>query len=297
MKSESSYYIHGVGAVSPAGWDLPSLLTALRERPTLPLRPLQPPGAHAGPQHLAYRVPTAPRLPCLQHARIRRTSSMTWFAAAAGLEALGPDTLLATQSGTHRLGLVCAVMNACVQYSSRFYGEVLRDPATASPILFPETVFNAPTSHLAVLCGASGAVTTVIGGRHAFLSALDQASLWLDQDLIDSCLVVCAEEADWLSAEALIAARHTTPSSEGAAALHISRLPGSGSRTRRIHLLPPPGAAPGTEEDDTHLTQLLGESFAASAGFHCAAAAAAPQPMLIRCTDFHHPPRHLYFAH
>ena len=122
-----------------------------------------------------------------------------------------------------RLGLVFCVMNACVQYSGRFFSEVLRDPPTASPILFPETVFNAPGSHLAVLCGVSGAVTTLVGDRDVFLSGLAQASAWLQDGLVDACLVVAAEEADWLSAEALSIQFPGKTAGEGAAALLLER--------------------------------------------------------------------------
>jgi len=35
------------------------------------------------------------------------------------------------------------------------YDETLRDPTTASPLFFPETVFNAPASHIAALLGTT----------------------------------------------------------------------------------------------------------------------------------------------
>lgn len=208
-----------VAAASPQG------AAALLPPPTL----LKPPAGTDGPDRYALRVPAAPPLEFLRHPRLRRTSPISWFAAAAGMEAM------AARPGTDsaRLGLVFCVMNACVQYSGRFFSEVLRDPPTASPILFPETVFNAPGSHLAVLCGVSGAVTTLVGDRNVFFSGLEQASAWLQDGLVDACLVVAAEEADWLSAEALsIQSPGKTPG-EGAAALLLERK-GSGQSLAQL---------------------------------------------------------------
>ena len=63
------------------------------------------------------------------------------------------------QSGALRLGIVACTMAGSVAYSRRFYEEVLREPATASPLVFPETVFNAPASHLAAYLGTLRPVT------------------------------------------------------------------------------------------------------------------------------------------
>ncbi len=55
-------------------------------------------------------------------------------------------------------------------YSRRFYEEVLRDPATASPLIFPETVFNAPASHLAAFLGTTAINYTLVGDEGTFLA-------------------------------------------------------------------------------------------------------------------------------
>ena len=73
---------------------------------------------------------------------------VTELAAAAALEALG-DSANAVREGRCRLGIVFCVMAGCVNYSRRFYQETLEDPSTASPLIFPETVFNARESESA----------------------------------------------------------------------------------------------------------------------------------------------------
>ena len=89
------------------------------------------------------------------------------------------------------------------RYSRRFYSEVLADPATASPIVFPETVLNAPASHLGALLGSTGINYTLVGDGAEFLGGLEIATEWLLDGEVDGVLVVASEEADWLSAEAL----------------------------------------------------------------------------------------------
>src|SRR5688572_15770058 len=104
----------------------------------------------------------------LNHPRLRRASPITRFAVGAAQEALDmaePDT----PGNRETLGIVLCVMTGCVNYSRRFYDEVLREPSTASPLVFPETVFNAPSSHLAAVLGAGGMNYTLVGDPSSFL--------------------------------------------------------------------------------------------------------------------------------
>jgi 3-oxoacyl-(acyl-carrier-protein) synthase len=153
---------------------------------------------------------------------LRRTSPISQFAVAAALEALGTDASKVT-AGQHRLGIVLCVMSGCVNYSRRFYDEVLRDPATASPLVFPETVFNAPSSHLAALLGTTAINYTLVGDSGSFLLGVVVAADWLRQGLVDGCLVVAAEECDWLTADAFRLFTRQMTVSEGAGALYLRR--------------------------------------------------------------------------
>jgi len=92
----------------------------------------------------AARSTTRPKLAFLAHARLRRTSPMSLYAAAAAMEALRGASYI--PKAGHRLGIIFCVTAGCVQYSRRFYDEAWRNPPTASPLVFPETVFNAPSS-------------------------------------------------------------------------------------------------------------------------------------------------------
>ena len=142
----SKIFVHGLGAVSPAGWGVPALSSALNTGAPLPVQTVSRPGWEK-PLHLR-SVPPPPVPPAfLAHPRLRRSGAMTQNAVGAACEALGDD-VKRVQSGELRLGIIVCLMPGCVTYSRRFYEEVLRDPATASPLIFPETVFNAPASHL-----------------------------------------------------------------------------------------------------------------------------------------------------
>ncbi len=209
--------IQGWGAVSPAGWSAAALADAVLAGTELPAT-------------LEQRQPDAPALPCkrvpapdtpppwLRHARLRRVSPITRFAVAAALEALGSNPPPGAA-----LGIVFAVQNGGVNFSRRFYAEVLENPSLASPILFPETVFNAPSSHLASLLGAPALNNTVVGDAGGFLVALDMAAQWLDEGRVSDCLIVAAEEQDWLSAEALALYPGAKTATEGAVALWLRR--------------------------------------------------------------------------
>jgi 3-oxoacyl-(acyl-carrier-protein) synthase len=173
------------------------------------------------------RVPAAGREQVPKHPRLRRASPLARFAAAAAAEALGPERTAAVAAGRLRLGVVFTLMNGCVNYSNRFYGEVLDDPLLASPILFPETVFNAPASHLSALFGSTGPNDTLLGDGAGFFPALELAADWLVRGEVDGCLVVAAEELDWLSTEALRLYSRGYIAAEGAAALYLEAGGGS----------------------------------------------------------------------
>lgn len=229
-------FISGTGAVTPAGWGAAALLDALKH------------GAEILPTHLerttdsgnpvltpVLRVPME-NAAVPKSARLRRTSPISKFAAAAAMEALGAERLAASLEGKLRVGVIFTLTNGCVNYSNRFFGEVLGDPSLASPILFPETVFNAPSSHLSAMIGSTAPNDSLIGDGSGFVTGIDLAAEWIERGDVDGCLIVAAEEIDWLSAEALrLYSRQLIPS-EGAGAIYLEPA-GPGVR---LDLLPDP---------------------------------------------------------
>lgn len=212
----------GSGAVSAAGWRTPDFIQCCLERthpPTTELpRPAEVPRAWPSLARLVPGTPPAELLP--KSPRLRRASSITKFEVAAAVQALGAAGY-ALDALPPRLGIVHVLQNGCVQYSVRFYAELQVQPELPSPLIFPETVFNAPASHLAQCLGARGMVTTLIGEPNHVVEALFTARQWLDEDLVDACLIVASEESDWLSCEALTYYHPGLVATEGAAALVV----------------------------------------------------------------------------
>lgn len=220
-----SHAIHfsGAGAVSAGGWGVDALLALLDggKPETSSLRRETNGRTIETP---VLRVP-AEGAPALKFGRLRRASPISKFAAAALLEAVGESRLAAIADGSLRVGVIFTMMNGCVNYSNRFFGEALADPSTASPILFPETVFNAPSSHLSAMIGSSAANDTLIGDSAGFATGIDLACEWIARGDVDGCVVLASEEIDWLSAEGLGFYSASYLPAEGAAAIYLDTDP------------------------------------------------------------------------
>lgn len=210
----------GTGAVSPAGWTVTALEQSAVAATPLPHETIARPG---WPEGLAIRrVPAlAPPPAWMRHPRMRRVSPIARYTTVAALAALG-EHAAAVADGSLRLGVVYCVMAGCVNYSARFYREVIVDPATASPLVFAETVFNAPASHLAALLGVPLINYTLVADDTALVQGLATAAGWLADDRIDACLVIGAEEVDWLTADALHLFNRTAITTEGAGAVLLT---------------------------------------------------------------------------
>ncbi len=212
--------ITGLGAVSPAGWGVKSLREALAANAPLPTTSLARPGWEK-PLRVRSVPASSTKLAALAHPRLRRVSPITRFAVASAIEAIGGE--VGNISQPHRLGVIFCVMSGCVNYSRRFYDEVLKDPPSASPLVFPETVFNAPSSHLAALLGAGGMNYTIVGDPGTFLQGLALGADWLLRDSADRVLVVGAEEIDWATADSFRMFSRRLVLAEGSGAVLLAR--------------------------------------------------------------------------
>lgn len=215
--------LSGWGAVTPAGWGMAAVRQALDRNEPLPATALLRPD---GISPLSARLvpPPYPRPAFMAHPRLRRASDLTHYAAAAVLEAMGmEDPSRHPQRG--QLGLIFCLLAGCTQYSARFFHEVISDPATASPVLFPETVYNAPASHIAVLLGDAPHATTLIGDSATFLQGVALGARWLLEGSVERCVVVGAEETNWLLADALWSLNRGDVLSGGAGAVVLRPSP------------------------------------------------------------------------
>lgn len=222
-------FVRGLGAVSAAGWTAGEMISAVATRRPLPATDVPRAAGDREWEVTARLVPPAPPGLLPKHPRLRRASPVTRFMVVAAQEALK-----GVEFDPRRLGILVVMTNACVQFTSRFYNEVIHTPALASPLLFPETVFNAPASHLATLLGASGPVSTIVGESNIIAEALRMAGMWLESGLVDHCLVIGAEEADALALEGMTYYHKRLVGGEGAGALLLA-LEGNGPRIEAVH--------------------------------------------------------------
>jgi hypothetical protein len=229
--------IAGIGCVTPLGCDLDEIWKriAAGERPAL----TEVANPETGRKFQAAHIPPAMVAHVAREPRLRRSSAISLFAAAAGGAALADSGIELAAEMKARTAVVFGVSNGGVQYTRRFYEQIVKQGAnTASPLLFPETVYNAPASHLAAILGMDGATYTLVGDGTVGLQALEFGAQLLAIGDADHVLVVAAEELDWILLEAHRAWRllacdqcavpHSQPHTgtllaEGAAAVVLSR--------------------------------------------------------------------------
>ncbi len=227
--------ISGLGMVSPFGTDVGDTWRRISAGERAPLSQLTSTLSSRTFPYLA--VPRESVREYERHPRLRRSSEISHYAAIAGMKALHDAGL---DEKTGRIGVVFGISSGGVRYTTRFYHDIISTGAgTASPLLFPETVYNAPASHLAALLGLDGMSYTLVGDSMVGLSALSLGADLVGTGQLDHCVVVASEEAEWILCEAFRRSRFFTNSdetkpfggpgnrgtvfSEGAAAVVLSR--------------------------------------------------------------------------
>lgn len=181
------------------------------------------------------RVPMEMLEDVAAHPRLRRAGKVSLLAAAAAKDALA-DAGLEPNANPH-LPAVFVTSDGGVSYTSRFFGDVARQgTGSGSPLLFPETVYNAPASHVANLLGSSAEFLTLVGDASAAIAAIAQASLLLSSHC-PYVLVLAANECDPLASAGYSRwgfltsplSSHGHILSDGAAALLLSHQPSRSS--------------------------------------------------------------------
>ncbi|MES2308723.1 MAG: hypothetical protein V4507_07675 [Verrucomicrobiota bacterium] len=151
--------------------------------------------------------------------RFRRSTPLSLFLMEATAQAIQP------LSSLDQVGLIVVTFTGSITYSRRFYQEIVEGGArAASPMMFPETVFNSPASHIAAQLQLGGPIYSLMGDESAWIAGLETASLWIQLKQARSVVVVAGYEIDAMSIEAYHAAgwiRKGLISTEGAGALLV----------------------------------------------------------------------------
>lgn len=227
--------ILGFGCVTSHGNNWETVWERICNRESPPREILTGPGGLSPVE--VFKV-ARPEIPSAIGARLRRSSSISYYACVAAADAV-------QQAGPlpdGRTALVFATSNGSVVYTQRFYGEVVARGA-GSPLLFPETVYNAPASHVAAMLGLDGTVLTLVSDSTAGTNALSTAADLIQSGMADRCLVVAAEELDWISCEGYRRWKLASPVgqkqgailSEGAVAMLLGPGSSDGVQIIRVH--------------------------------------------------------------
>jgi 3-oxoacyl-(acyl-carrier-protein) synthase len=233
-------YISGTRWVTPLGTgsDVFDAIVAGKTPPVSEIGGMEGHGAHA-----AALVPQALLEPVAKLPRFRRSSRISLAAAdaafiagaraAEGLARAGKDC----EALAGRVAIIFAASDGGVIYTRKFYDQVVRQ-GSGSPLFFPETVYNAPGSHIAAMHCVDGISYTLVGDASVGLAALRLGVDLLESGQADACIVTGAEEVDWVLCEAYaqwrlagstaieIGSNRGTLLAEGAAAIVLTREPG-----------------------------------------------------------------------
>jgi 3-oxoacyl-(acyl-carrier-protein) synthase len=195
-----SLAIAGMGWVTPLGRGVDSVWERLLHRDEASASTISE--EFGDRPYSVFRVPES-ALTGFAHSRLRRASVISRFATAAALDALDAAGVKIDSQNAEKIVLIFAISNGGVIYTKRFYRDIVDAGAqSASPLLFPETVFNAPASHLAAILGVTGATYTLVGDGAVGLAAIKMAEDLMANEAIDYCLIVGTEELDWLLCDA-----------------------------------------------------------------------------------------------
>jgi 3-oxoacyl-[acyl-carrier-protein] synthase II len=184
----------------------------------------------------------------MQLRRLDRASRYAWVAAAQAFADAGFDP---KAFGGERIGLAAGTLTGGSEASEAFYQPYLaRGPEGASPLLFPNSVANAPSGYVAVTFGLKGPSATLLEREVATFEALEQAQRWLRTGRCDAVLVLGLDSLFPLLTRVLrgarMTARHGDPTpmkgggmlmGEGAQAFLLEREEDARARGARIRAL------------------------------------------------------------
>ena len=222
-RSPAPILITGLGMVTPLGWETDIVWQRLCAGEHGIRSTIQSPVS--GRVHRCAQVEGFSLDQIVQTGRVRRSSSISHFALGAAALALRDATLKPHPA----IGVIVAVSRGGVRYTRNFHGELIQGGArNVSPMLFPETVFNAPASHIAAVFGLTDTNYTVVGDACAAANALAMAMDLIGMGLLEQCLVVAAEELDWITLEAYRNFGFVCSPDDGAEMMRPFSLPRSG---------------------------------------------------------------------
>lgn len=224
--------ITGIGIISPAGSGREALLRAY-ENDIPCLRKITGFTAHAG-KSCAGEVSGFVPEEHIKDKRFRRIARVSQYAIASAALAINDAGLKPGIYQPERTGLVMCVTHGAIDYSSRFHRELVNGgPQAASPLLFSDSVLNAPAGNLSNYLGIRGSVHTLIGSSAVAFDAIRLGRKLLLSGKADCCLVGAAEELNEISYHTYARFGFGFSPGEGAAMFLLERRKDAEERGRR----------------------------------------------------------------
>jgi 3-oxoacyl-[acyl-carrier-protein] synthase II len=142
----------------------------------------------------------------------RRLSRQSRLAVAASIEAIKDSGLKITDQNSRRIGVVFGTAFGSTEQTDGFFVSLLdHGPQAAEPILFPDTVPNAPASHVAMYHGLKGPNSTFCQNHLSGECALAYGIALLEQDQADVVLVGGVDELSSILFHSLASVRALKP--------------------------------------------------------------------------------------
>jgi len=142
----------------------------------------------------------------------RRLSRQSRLAVAASIEAINDSGLEISDLNRHRIGVVFGTAFGSTEQTDAFFVSLLaHGPQAAEPILFPDTVPNAPASHVAMYHGLQGPNSTFCQNHLSGECALAYGIALLEQDQADVVLVGGVDELSSILFHSLDSVRALKP--------------------------------------------------------------------------------------
>jgi 3-oxoacyl-(acyl-carrier-protein) synthase len=146
----------------------------------------------------------------------RRLSRQSRLAVAASIEAINDSGLEISDLNRQRIGVVFGTAFGSTEQTDAFFVSLLdHGPQAAEPILFPDTVPNAPASHVAMYHGLQGPNSTFCQNHLSGECALAYGIALLEQDQADVVLVGGVDELSSILFHSLDSVRALKPIKQG----------------------------------------------------------------------------------
>lgn len=166
-------------------------------------------------------------IPPMQLRRLDRCSRFAWGAAHQAFA----DAALDPRPLGERIAVAAGTLTGGSEATEGFLRPYLqRGPEAASPMLFPNSVANAASGHLALAFGLKGPSATFLEWESATFAALEQGARWLRAGMAEAVLVLGTDGLFPLLLEIARASRLLARYGDPVAGSGHGFLPGEGSQ-------------------------------------------------------------------